>query len=145
VVTLMRRDTGSAEMSSLRGMGFRHPVLAISFALMLFSLTGLPPTAGFVGKFQLFAPVLQHGWYVLAAVGLLNGAISLYYYARPLREMFLTQPVDGDAASRLTPAPADLALVVLLAAPLLVFGIFGWGQITEFAQAAAGPVVAGVR
>jgi NADH-quinone oxidoreductase subunit N len=144
VVTLMRRDTGSAEMSSLRGLGFRHPLLAVSFAIMLFSLTGLPPTAGFVGKFQLFAPVLARGWYLLAAIGLVNGAISLYYYAKPLKEMFLTDPADGDAASRLTPAPADLAMVLLLTAPLVIFGIFGWDHLTEFARS-AGPVVAGAH
>lgn len=143
VVTLMRRDAGSAEISELRGLGFRRPVVAVSLALMLFSLTGLPPTAGFVGKFQLFAPVLEQGWYVLAAVGLVNGAISLYYYAKPLREMFLTEPAESEPA-RLAPSAPDLALVVLLAAPLLFFGLFGWDRLTEFARS-VGPVVAGVR
>ena len=143
VVTLMRRDTGSAEISSLRGLGFKQPLLAVSFAIMLFSLTGLPPTAGFVGKFQLFAPVVERGYYVLAAIGLINGAISLYYYAKPLKEMFLTEGADGDA-SKLAPEPADLALVALLAAPLLVFGVFGWDHVTEFARSVA-PTIAGVR
>jgi NADH-quinone oxidoreductase subunit N len=136
VVTLMRRDAGDAEIKSLTGLGFRRPLLAVCFAVMLFSLTGLPPTAGFVGKLQLFAPVLHGGYYVLAAVGLVNGAISLYYYAKPLREMFLTELADGESA-KLAPAAADTALVVLLTLPLLVFGVYGWDHVTEFARSVA--------
>ena len=143
VVTLLRRDAGSAEISALRGLGFRRPLLALCFAVMLFSLTGLPPTAGFVGKFQLFAPVLERGWYVLAGVGLLNGAVSLYYYAKPLREMFLTEPAEG-VETKLAPSGADMALVASLAAPLVIFGIFGWDHLTGLARAAA-PLVAGAR
>jgi NADH-quinone oxidoreductase subunit N len=136
VVTLMRRDAGDAEISSLRGLGFRRPLLAVCFAVMLFSLTGLPPTAGFVGKLQLFAPVLHRGYYVLAAVGLLNGAVSLYYYAKPLREMFLTEPGEGEP-SKLLPNAADMALVVLLTLPLLVLGVYGWDHVTEFTRSVA--------
>jgi NADH-quinone oxidoreductase subunit N len=142
VVTLLRRDAGSAEISALRGLGFRRPFVAVCFAIMLFSLTGLPPTAGFIGKFQLFAPVLERGWYLLAGIGLVNGAISLYFYAKPLREMFLTEPAETEPA-RLSPAPADVALVALLTAPLLVLGVYGWGQLTEFTQS-VGPSVAGM-
>src|SRR5262249_4196677 len=115
-----------------RGLGFKRPFLAACFAVMLFSLTGLPPTAGFVGKFQLFAPVVSRGFYVLAAVGLINGAISLYYYAKPLREMYLTEPVAG-VPEKLRPSSADMAIVGLLTAPLLVLGIFGWDGLTEIA------------
>jgi NADH-quinone oxidoreductase subunit N len=136
VVTLMRRDAGDAEISSLRGLGFRRPLLAVCFAVMLFSLTGLPPTAGFVGKLQLFAPVLHRGYYVLAAVGLLNGAISLYYYAKPLREMFLTEPGENEP-SKLLPNAADMALVVLLTLPLVIFGVYGWDHVTEFTRSVA--------
>ena len=142
VVTLLRRDAGSAEISALRGLGFRRPFVAVCFAIMLFSLTGLPPTAGFIGKFQLFAPVLERGWYLLAGIGLINGAISLYFYAKPLREMFLTEPADGEPA-RLSPSGADLTLLTLLTAPLLVLGVYGWGQLTEITQS-VGPALAGV-
>src|SRR5262245_8320527 len=142
VVTLLRRDAGNAEMSTLRGLGFRRPFVAVCFAIMLFSLTGLPPTAGFIGKFQLFAPVLERGWYLLAGIGLVNGAISLYFYAKPLREMFLTELPESEP-SRLAPAAADIALVGLLTAPLLVLGVYGWGQLTEFTQS-VGPAIAGI-
>jgi NADH-quinone oxidoreductase subunit N len=126
VATLLRRDAKTSDISALRGLGRKSPTLAIAFAIMLFSLTGLPPTAGFVGKLQLFAPVVKEGFYLLAAVGLVNGAVSLYYYAKPLREMFLADcPEGGESALR--PSRGDLALAVALALPLLVLGLWGPG------------------
>jgi NADH-quinone oxidoreductase subunit N len=132
VVTMMRRDAGTADMAALRGMGRKSPALAVAFAVMLFSLTGLPPTAGFIGKLQLFAPVVRQGFFLLAAAGLLNGAVSLYYYAKPLREMFLADVGEGEE-SRVRPDGVDLAILGALSAPLIVFGLFGWGNVTEMA------------
>ena len=132
VVTMLRRDTGSAEIEALRGLGRKNPALAICFAVMLFSLTGLPPTAGFIGKLQLFAPVVKDGFFILAAVGLVNGAVSLYYYAKPLREMFLVDVGEGEE-TRLLPDAVDLAIVGALSAPILVFGLIGWDHVTKMA------------
>lgn len=132
VVTMLRRDTGTADVGALRGLGRKNPALAIAFAVVLFSLTGLPPTVGFVGKLQLFAPVVKQGFYLLAAVGLLNGAVSLYYYAKPLREMFLADCPEG-SESRVAPSGFDLGLMCALSAPLLVFGLVGWDRVTDFA------------
>ncbi len=134
IVTLMRRDLGTTDVSALSGLGWRQPLLASCFVVILISLTGLPPTAGFVGKFQLFAPVVREGFYVFAAIGLVNGAISLFYYAKPLREMFLKQPTDATRTLRL--AGPDLALVVLLTVPLLVLGLGGWDVVTDAARQA---------
>ena len=65
-------------------------------AIFLFSLAGLPPLAGFVGKFYLFAAVIERHFYLLALVGVLNSVVSLYYYARIVKAMFLDQPVGGE-------------------------------------------------
>ncbi len=135
VVTIMRRDTGTTETSALRGAGMRHPLLAVCFAIVLFSLTGLPPTAGFVGKFLLFAPVIEQQYFLLAIAGLVNGAVSLYYYAQPIMEMYL-RPEDesADAPSRrFAPASADVALLLVLTVPLVIFGLFGWGAVNDAA------------
>lgn len=132
VVTMLRRDAGTADVSALRGLGVRQPLVAVSFAIVLFSLTGLPPTAGFIGKLQLFAPVVNQGFWILAAVGLLNGAVSLYYYAKPIREMFLAKVGEGEE-SRLRAETADLAIVTALTVPLVVLGLFGWDGITRAA------------
>ena len=132
VVMMMRRDLGTDDVTALRGLGFKAPLLAACFAIVLISLTGLPPTAGFVGKLQLFAPVVKEGFYVLAALGLVNGAVSLYYYARPLREMYLREPVEG--ARSLRAVGVDLGIVVALTVPCLVLGLFGWDVVTEVAR-----------
>lgn len=139
VATLLRRDAGTADISALRGLGARQPLLAVCFAIVLFSLTGLPPTAGFIGKLQLFAPVVEQGFWILAAIGLVNGAVSLYFYAKPIREMFLADAPDGDAPA-LRPETADLALVAALTAPLVVFGLFGWDGLTRVALDAVAKV-----
>ncbi len=129
VATLMRRDLGTVEIRALRGLGWKQPVFGVCFVIILVSLTGLPPTAGFVGKLQLFAPVVREGFYVFAAIGLVNGAISLYYYAKPLREMFLNKPDEDTRPLRMT--GADLALIVALTIPVLVLGLYRWDTVTN--------------
>lgn len=86
VVMLVANKTGSEDISTYRGLGYQSPFIGVSMAIFLLSLTGLPPTSGFIGKFYLFAAVLDARWIWLAIVGAINSAISLYYYARVLRE-----------------------------------------------------------
>jgi NADH-quinone oxidoreductase subunit N len=112
----------------LQGAGRRHPLSAIAFAICLFSLTGLPPFAGFTGKWYLFVAVLQNyslpggGWYAaLAVIGALNSAVSLYYYMRIVRAMFLDAPV-GEVTVR-----PHLGYQIMLGAfsvALLLFGVW---------------------
>jgi len=99
VVILVAESTGTESILDYRGLSRRHPVAAISFAIFLFSLTGLPPFAGFAGKWYLFYAVFQRisgpggGWYaLLALVGALNTTVSLYYYMRIVRAMFIDPP-----------------------------------------------------
>ncbi|MCG3133544.1 MAG: NADH-quinone oxidoreductase subunit N [Planctomycetes bacterium] len=134
VVTVMRRDAGTAEVGALRGFAAKHPLFAACFALVLFSLTGLPPTAGFIAKLQLFQPVVGEGHFVLAAIGLLNGAVSLYFYAKPIGLMYLA----SEGPPERTPAPngTDRTILAVLSAPLLVLGLLWWDSILEFAQTA---------
>ena len=94
-----------------RGLGVRRPGLGVAFALMLLSLAGVPLTIGFASKFVLFSAAVQHeGFFVwLAVAGLLNSAISVYYYARVLRAMFLeAPPPEGPAPLGLPPSPPSL-------------------------------------
>jgi NADH-quinone oxidoreductase subunit N len=98
-VIVVERITGSPSIFEFRGLGARAPLAALSFAIFLFALTGLPPSIGFTGKYYLFVAVMERVsgpggfWYaVLAVVADLNTAVSLYYYARILRAMFLDAP-----------------------------------------------------
>src|SRR5512138_2470233 len=104
VVIVVAEATGSESILDYRGLARRHPFAAVTFAIFLFSLTGLPPFAGFTGKWYLFYAVWERtggpngGWYgTLLLVGALNTAIALYYYVRVIRAMFIDQPYAADA------------------------------------------------
>jgi len=135
VVMAVRDGTGSEDISAYKGLGSRSPLLAIALAIFLFSLTGLPPLAGFVGKFYIFASVVHKGgwfFYLLAIVGVLNSVVSLYYYASIVRAMFLDAAPEG--AGKLVVKPAYLALSVCLVIPTLVLGIY-WRPLADLTAA----------
>jgi NADH:ubiquinone oxidoreductase subunit 2 (subunit N) len=113
VVIVVAQATGSETIDAYRGLARRHPMTAIAFAICLFSLTGLPPFAGFTGKWYHFVAVLQNyalpggGWYAaLAIIGAINSAVSLYYYMRIVRAMFLDASVA--TAGKISIRPTQL-------------------------------------
>ncbi|MGA8302874.1 MAG: NADH-quinone oxidoreductase subunit N, partial [Thermoplasmata archaeon] len=126
-------------ISDWRGLGVRRPFLGTSFALMLLSLAGVPLTIGFVSKFVLFSAAVQaQGWFIwLAVAGLLNSALSVFYYARVLRVMFF------DAPPTLQPA-ASGAVVGASGPPVLPIGGLGYGRAAAIALIAALIVILGI-
>jgi NADH-quinone oxidoreductase subunit N len=140
VVILVAEATGSESILDYRGLARRHPVAAITFAIFLFSLTGLPPFAGFVGKWYLFYAVFERiggpggQWYaVLALIGALNTAVSLYFYVRIIRAMFIDAPYSVDAV--VIPRRAGYQLMLgAFSAAILVFGIW-WTPMIEWTRA----------
>ncbi len=88
--------TGEEEISAYRGLGWRMPVIAIPMVIFLFSLTGLPPTAGFYAKFVLFSEGVSGGWTGLILIALLNTVVSLYYYLKIIRNLYLTKPDEQE-------------------------------------------------
>jgi len=150
VVVAVAHGGRSESIFEYRGLGKRTPFAAIALAVFLFSLTGLPPLAGFVGKFYLFAAVIvkaraSHGidatgWWGLALIGVLNSAISLFYYARVVRAMFLEKPVEETKVE--IPLTYSGLLVGLVAA-VLVFGVW-WSPIADAAQNAVRAMYYGV-
>ena len=132
VVALSEKGFGE-NIEDYRGMGYRAPFLGVMMGVFLFSLTGLPPTVGFAGKFLLFAALIQKGGTLLitlALIGVINSAISLYYYARGMKAMYFER---GDSEAPVTIDGQHGAMLGLLALPILVFGIF-WGPIQDWAQ-----------
>ena len=125
IVGLLRGPLGGTEVRHYRGLGRRNPTLAVCLVILLVSLTGLPPTAGFWGKVLLFKPVIEGGYYGLAIVGLLASAVSLYYYALLMRAMYLEAPEAGSDGPVELGTP-DWVLVGVSTVPLLVGGLFGW-------------------
>jgi NADH-quinone oxidoreductase subunit N len=137
VVVQALAEAGQGEtVAEWRGMGYRAPFAAVVAGLFLFSLTGLPPTVGFVGKFYLFAAVIERGgplYVTLAIVGVLNSAISLYFYARILKAMFLEPAPEG--AGPVTLHPLHAGLLGALALPVLALGIY-WSPLAAAAESA---------
>lgn len=132
VVMLIANMTGSEDIEDYKGLGSRAPFISVALAIFLVSLTGLPPTAGFIGKLYLFAALLNSGWVWLAIVGALNSVISLYYYVRVFRNMFLQ---SGDQpAPALTFSRMQRGLVLALLIPTLVLGLY-FGPLVQLAQA----------
>jgi proton-translocating NADH-quinone oxidoreductase chain N len=122
-----------------RGLGTRRPLLGTSFALMLLSLAGVPLTIGFVSKFVLFsAAVNAQGWFIwLAVAGLLNSALSVFYYARVLKVMFFDPSPEPDPATQ-------GAIVGAAGPPALPVGGLGYGRAATIAIIAAMIVVIGI-
>ena len=137
VCQIVRDETGGEMLQDFRGFGQQSPIIGIFMTLFLLSLTGLPPLAGFIGKFYLFSSVIAHGgfWYVmLAIIGVLNSAVSLYYYMKVIKAMWIASPV-GDRAVRVR--PAYVALTSVLAVPTLVFGLAWESLSTEIRSSMA--------
>ncbi len=127
VVVAVQNRLGSDHIDSFKELGWTMPFLGVVMTVFMFSLTGLPPTAGFIGKFYLFAAVIKSGpdFYWLAFAGIINSVISLYYYLRVVKVMFLR----GERVDVLAfPSKTLTTLLVFLAVPAIVLGIY-WAPV----------------
>ncbi len=97
--------TGSEEIADFRGLAETQPYLALVITTGLFSLSGMPLLAGFVTKFVLFQAAAEEGFLWLATVAVIMSTVSLYYYLKVIRQMYVAEPAEGDGARwRLSPA-----------------------------------------
>ncbi len=110
-------DSGNT-LDDMTGFGYKHPILGVVMTIFLFSLAGIPPAAGFVGKFYLFSGAIQAGYFWLAIIGVLNSAASVYYYLRVMVYMYMKEPVEDFGWLQVTPAFA-LCLLVSVAGVLI--------------------------
>jgi NADH-quinone oxidoreductase subunit N len=133
VVMIVANATGREDIDGYRGLAWRGAAIpAACMAIFLFSLTGLPPFAGFIGKFFLFAALFREGGtllYLLALVAIVNSVISLYYYAKIVKTMFLDFPEPTDQTIAMVPSAS--ALLGVLTALTVLFGIY-WGPLIEY-------------
>jgi NADH-quinone oxidoreductase subunit N len=133
VIMLRRRDVLGDELKDLSGLHRRHPFAAFAMLLFMLSLGGIPPTAGFMGKLWLFSAAIEAGYVRLAVIGVLNSAISLYYYVRVVVFMYLRQETVGPEP---VASPAlTVALAVSVAATILL-GVYPQA-LFDVAQASA--------
>jgi NADH-quinone oxidoreductase subunit N len=120
-VVLRRSDVAGEELKDFSGLHFLNPFPAFAMLLFMLSLGGIPPTAGFMGKFWLFSAAIESGYTWLAVIGVLNSAVSLYYYIRIVVFMYLKKETMG---SEPTTTPALAVVLGVAVAATLVFGVY---------------------
>ncbi len=128
VVTLFEDRTGSCEIPDYAGLSRTSPLLAVSLSVFLLSLTGIPPLAGFFGKYYVFAAAIKQAgvdsafnWlYWVVGIGLLTSVIALFYYANVIRTMYFESPRISE---KLRYSPTALAVIVIGLIGVFLFGI----------------------
>ncbi|MFM8313602.1 MAG: NADH-quinone oxidoreductase subunit N, partial [Deltaproteobacteria bacterium] len=131
VVGVVSNLRGREDLDAFRGMGWSMPVLGTCMGVFIFSLTGIPMFSGFIGKFLIFGSVIKSGGFLwLALLGVLNSVVSLYYYIKILKSMWLDKP---EIAESLTLSPYHAFGLVGLAIPTVVLGLY-FTPILEFAE-----------
>ena len=122
VVTMLRRENVAGdELKDLSGLYSRYPVAAFAMLFFMLSLGGIPPTAGFMGKFWLFSAAIESGYVWLAVVAVGNSAISLYYYIRVIVYMWIKEEIAGPP---IRVSPAMVAALVITLVGTIVFGLY---------------------
>lgn len=134
VVSIVKNATGKDKIDDYNGFYQTNPMLSLVMLLALFSLAGIPPLAGFFGKFFLFAAIAEQGMYWLVLIAVVNTIVSLYYYLLVVKAIFIVrsenpmEPIKGDGLARL-----GLVITVI---GILVIGIyspiFEWVEAVSF-------------
>jgi NADH-quinone oxidoreductase subunit N len=121
ITSLRRRNIIGDEIDDIAGLYFKAPTEAILMLVFLLSLAGIPPLAGFWGKYFIFLALIQTGHYALAAIGVLYSVVGLYYYMRIANSMLMRQPIDPEPVHT---APAMRLALTITAAGTVIIGLF---------------------
>jgi len=124
ITSLRRRNIIGDEIDDIAGLYFKAPTEAILMLVFLLSLAGIPPLAGFWGKYFIFLSLIQTGHYVLASVAVLYAVISMYYYMRIANAMLMRQPIEAE--------PVRLGPSMRLALTITALGTVGIGLFPNF-------------
>ena len=120
------------------GLASRAPVASVAMTIFMFSLAGLPPFGGFFSKYVLFLGAIDAGYWWLAGVGAVNSALSLYYYSRVVRALWIESP---DESFELGATPTGLYTAVVVAAVGTMLLLVAFGPVVETAETAAAQLV----
>ena len=132
ILAMRRGGQALEEIDSLAGLSRTNPILAFMLAMLLFSLAGIPPLAGFFAKFYVFLAAIQSGLYVLAVIGVLASVVGAYYYLRIIKLMYFDDP-----AGEFAPMPVELRVVLGVSGAFILLFVFIAGQIGTIADVAA--------
>lgn len=117
VILYGRKNEENIEIRDYSGMAHKYPLLAAAMTIFMFSLAGIPPTAGFVGKFYIFSAAVKAGYIGLAIIGVLNSALSVYFYLRVTVMMYMRSPEKELKSLELSPTMI-LALIIAVVGTL---------------------------
>jgi NADH-quinone oxidoreductase subunit N len=120
-VSALYREVGREDVSGLAGAARRQPLVAMIFAVSLFSLAGLPIFAGFTSKFYLFNAVAAQGLIWIVGLAIFMSLVSLYYYLRVVRQMYMVESIDSGP---IRVAPVTLVTLVVLLGGMVVIGVY---------------------
>src|SRR5579863_1644096 len=133
VILSMRRSTGMVEsIDQLAGLARTNPTAAFFMAMLLFSMAGIPPLAGFFAKFYVFLAAIKAGLYVLAVIGVLASVVGAYYYLAIVKIMYFDEPVEGFAGM-----PYELKVVLAVCGLFNILFFLYPGPLVGVASAAA--------
>ncbi len=132
ILTMRRKDGMVEEIGELAGLSRTHPVMAFLFAMILFSLAGIPPLAGFFAKFYVFLAAIEAGLYVLAVIGVVASVVGAYYYLRIVKIMYFDDPAGGFERM-----PNELRVVLGASGVVVLLFVFFAAPIVEAAGVAA--------
>ncbi|MEQ8281173.1 MAG: NADH-quinone oxidoreductase subunit NuoN [Parvibaculum sp.] len=137
-ILAMRRLEGYVEASGdLAGLSRNQPMVAAMLAMLMFSLTGIPPLAGFFGKFYVFAPAIQAGLYPLAVIGVLASVVGAFYYLRIVKIMYFDEPAEAFEQ----PMPGELTAVLGISSVFTLFFVLYPAPLIVASQVAVGALM----
>ena len=115
VIAIEQKGEKNLNLSAYAGIGSRHLALGAAMAVFMFSLAGIPPFSGFMGKFYIFSAAVKEGYIGLTIIAVLNSLVSVYYYLRVIVLMFMQEPESGaeEAAVFFYPALAGVLLIAI--------------------------------
>jgi NADH-quinone oxidoreductase subunit N len=132
-----RGDEGQQISQNWSGFGLRAPALGVAMTIVMLSLAGMPPTAGFMGKFYIFKSAIDQGLVGIAIIAILNSLVSVYYYLRVIVFMYFIPPAEGQVQpAPLRSLPLGLAVLIAVAANLYL-GILPSGMLDAAQKAVA--------
>jgi NADH-quinone oxidoreductase subunit N len=138
ILAMCRQGRMVEGIDDLAGLSRTNPRMAAAMAIMMFSMAGIPPLAGFFGKLYVFLAAIQSELYVLAVVGLLTSVIAAYYYLRIVKLMYFDEPAEAFDQ----PVGREISSVVTLATVVTVFFLIFLQPVLDFAGQAAAALFA---
>jgi NADH-quinone oxidoreductase subunit N len=133
ILAMRRRDGMVEEIDDLSGLSASHPVMAVLLTALMFSLAGIPPLAGFFGKYFVFVAAIEAQLYTLAVIGVLSSVVGAYYYLRIVKIMWF-----DSADSTFVPMPGELRVVLGVSGAFVLLYVFIGSPLLTAATLAAG-------